>query len=181
MPAYQPPVHGVQLSWEYLEAAATAPLKRAMLHTFELYHPLSGRHRFVADEVDLQATLEPDAPADAGEEVEWLAAPLTITRAEESDGAASPESTLSLDNVAGLMSDELKKTRGSLVPWTITERIYASDDTGGPAVLPPTTMLLRTIDTAGQAIVMAVNYGDPANVSVPRTTFKRTEYPALVR
>jgi hypothetical protein len=152
-----------------------------MLHTFELFHPLSGRHRFVADQVDLVATLEADAPADAGVAVEWLAAPLTIVRPEESDTAATPEIAISLDNVAGIMSGELKKARGSLVPWELTERIYASDDTSGPAVLPPTTMLLASVDLVADAVILRASFGDPANVSVPALTFKRSEYPGLVR
>ncbi len=181
MPTYQDPKHGVQMSWEYLEAAAVAPITRAMLSTFELYHPLSGRHRFVNDHADLLATLEADAPADGGLEVEWLAAPVTINRPEESDSAATPEISLSLDNVAGVMTAELKKTRGSLVPWELTERIYASDDTAGPAVLPPVTMLLSGVDIVGNAIVLRASFGDPANVNVPKLTFKRGEYPGLAR
>lgn len=181
MPTYQTPKHGVQMSWEYLEAAAVAPITRAMLHCFELYHPLSGRHRLVADHQNLLATLEADAPADAGTEVEWIAAPLMIDRPEESDTSATPEITLSLDNVAGLMTAELKKTRGSLVSWTLTERLYASDDTTGPAVLPPTVVFLKSVDIVANAVVCKASFGDPANVSVPVLTFRRREYPGLVR
>jgi hypothetical protein len=181
MPVYDSPKHGAALSWAYLEAATTAPVARAMLHTFELYHPLSGRHRFVADQVDLLATLEAGAPADAGIEVEWMAAPLTILRPEESDTASTPQIAISLDNVAGLMGGELRRARGSLVPWMLTERVYASDDTTGPAVLPPTTMLLNSVDLVGDAIVIHASFGDPANVNVPALTFKRSQYPGLVR
>lgn len=177
MPHYRSARHGVQLSWEYLEAAFTARVDRPMLHTFELFHPLIGRRRFVADEVNLMATLEPDAPEDGGVEVEWLAAPLTVNRPEQSDSAASPETSLSLDNVAGLMQDALDTTRGSTDPWELTERIYAADDTGGPAVLPPVTTLLSKVGTQDAAVVLTASYGDFGNVSVPRTTFKRAEYP----
>ena len=181
MPTYQTARHGAQMSWEYLEAAAVAPITRAMLSAFELYHPLSGRHRFVNDHVNLLATLEADAPADASTEVEWIAAPVTIGRPEESDSAATPEISLSLDNVAGLMAAELKLTRESLIPWELTERLYASDDTGGPAVLPPTVMLLSSVDISGNALAIKASFGDPANINVPRITFKRSEYPSLSR
>lgn len=181
MPAYQTALHGVQMSWALLEAATVSPIARAILHAFELYHPLVGRYRFVADHQNLLATLEATAPEDAGVEVEWMAAPMNHTRPEESDTATTPEITISLDNVAGIMSAALKLTRGSLVPWEITERLYASDDTSGPAVIPPTTMLLDSVDTAGEAIIMRVSFGDPANVRVPKLTFRRREHPTLSR
>ena len=181
MPTYKPARHGVQMSWDYLEAATVAPLGRAMLSGLELYHPLSGRHRFVNDHVDMVARLEATAPADANTYVEWLAVPVSINRPDESDSAATPEISLSVDNVAGVMTAELKKTRGSLVPWELTERVYASADLSGPAVLPPTVMLLNSVDIVGNALVLKANFGDPANVNVPRLTFKRSEYPGLMR
>lgn len=181
MPTYEDAKHGVSMSYAQLEAAAVAPITRPMLHTFELYHPLSGRHRFVCDNKNLMATLEDDAPADAATEVEWLAAPLTINRPDESDTAATPEITLSLDGVAGIMAAELDKTRGSLVPWLLTERIYAADDTSGPATLPPTTLELESVVIKGTALAIKASFGNPNEVNVPRRTFKRASYPGLVR
>lgn len=181
MPIYQDPRHGVSMSYAQMEAAAVALITRAMLNTFELYHPLSGRYRFVADHVDLLATLEADAPEDASTEVEFLKAPLTINKPDESDSAANPEISLSLDNVAGLMAAQLELTRGSLIPWQLTERVYASDDTSGPAILPPTVLELNSVGIKGAALIMRANFGDPANVSVPRLTFRRGQYPGLQR
>lgn len=181
MPTYQPPEHGARLSWELLESAAVAPIARKQLSTFEIYHPLSGRHRYVADEQDLLATLEATAPADAGLEVLWEALPLTVTKAEQSTSAATPEVTLSLDNVAGLMAKELDKTRGSLEPWVVTERLYASDDTSGPSVLPPTVMFITSVAMQDAIAALKASFGNPANVNVPRTHFNRLQYPGLTR
>jgi len=181
MPTYQPEEHGAQLSWELLEGVVTVPLQRALLSTFEIYHPLSGRHRYVADEVDLLATLEASAPDDASIEVLWEALPLTVTEPEQSAASASPDVTLSLDNVAGLMAKELDKTRGSLAPWVVTERLYASDDTSGPAVLPPTVMYVSNVRMQDAAVALKASYGEPANVDVPKTTFNRIQYPGLMR
>lgn len=181
MPDYQQAWHGVQLSYEYLESAHVSPFGRAMLHTYELYHPLSGVHRFVADEVDFSATPEPDAERDPGTEVGWLAAPLTIDRPEQSSSAANPEVSLSLDKVASLMAPELDKTRGSLDSWELIERVYSTDDPSAPAVLPPMSMLVTTIAIQGSALKLTATYGDPANFSVPKTTFKRSDYPGLQR
>lgn len=169
------------MSYAHLEAAAVAPITRVMLNTFELYHPLSGRHRFVNDHVNLLATLEATAPADASTEVEFTKAPLTINEPDESDGAATPEISLSLDGVSGVMAAQLDLTRESLIPWILTERVYASDDTSGPAILPPTQMELSSVGIKGTALVIRATFGDPANVGVPRLTFRRREYPGLVR
>jgi hypothetical protein len=181
MPTYQQAEHGSQISWEYLEAASIAPVERVMLHAFEMYHPLSGRHRFVADHQNLLATLEATAPADPGIEVEWLAVPLTVSRPDQNDSGQAPQMSISLDNVAGLMALELDKTRGSRVSWEITERIYASDDTTGPHVLPPTTVLITDVSMQNAALSIRARTSDPGNVAVPRTTFKRIEYSGLQR
>jgi len=181
MPTYQPAERGAQLSWELLEGVVTVPLERALLSAFEIYHPLSGRHRYVADEQNLLATIEPGAPADANEEVLWEALPVTVGKPEQSAAAASPNVSLSLDNVAGLMAKEMDKTRGSLDPWVVTERLYASDDTGGPAVLPPTVMYISNVRLQDAAVVITASYGEPANVDVPKTTFNRFEYPGLMK
>lgn len=180
MPTYQPPVHGVEMTWERLEAAFVAPLQRPMLHTFELYHPLSGRHRFVADHADLRATLEADAPADAGLEVEFIAAPLTVNWPGQSD-VGKAEFNITLDGVAGLMEIELAKTRESLEPWVITERVYSGDDTSGPAQLPPAQLKLTSVKTVGAAVMLIADLSDSFNINVPALTFKRKEYPGLQR
>lgn len=181
MPNYQTARNGVSMSYAQLEAAAVAPVTRPMLNTYELYHPLSGRHRFVADNENLLATLEADAPADASTEVEFLAAPLTIDKPDESDTAATPETTLSLDNVSGLMSSQLDLTRGSLTPWELTERVFAGDDTSGPAILPPTVLDVDGVAIKGTALALKASFGNPNDVNVPRRTFKRSDYPGLVR
>lgn len=181
MPDYQPAEHGVSMSYAQMEAAAIAPVTRAMLNTFELYHPLSGRHRFCNDNQSFFGVLEDAAPEDAGELVEFLAAPLTINEPDESDSAASPEISLSLDGVAGAMAARLELTRESLVPWVLTERVYASDDNTGPAILPPTELELSSVGIKGSAVILKANFGDPANVSIPRLTFRRGQYPGLQR
>jgi hypothetical protein len=168
------------MTWERLEAAFIAPLRRATLDALELYHPLSGRHRFVCDEVDLLATLEDDAPADAGLEVEWIAAPLTINRPGQSD-TNKAEFSISLDGVAGLMELELVKTRESNEPWILTARVYASDDTSGPAHLPPESLMLSSVKCVGAAVNLKADLSDSVNVNVPALTFKRLQYPTLQR
>jgi Domain of unknown function (DUF1833) len=180
MPTYLPPLRGVSYSQAYAEAATVAPVTRAMLSAYELWHPtLATPVRFVDDMADLVATIEAGAPRNAGTAQTFVACPLSIGRPEESDAAATPEVTLSREGVSGLIKQALDGARGSLVPWVLIERLYASDDTTGPAKLPVLTYQLTGADIAGAVASMRASFADPANVSVPRMTFRRTEYPGL--
>ncbi|HWI11717.1 MAG TPA: hypothetical protein VNU48_10335, partial [Burkholderiaceae bacterium] len=61
------------------------------------------------------------------------------------------------------------------------ERVYAADDTSGPAILPPTTLELDGALIKGTALSLKASFGNPNEVNVPRRTFKRSAYPGLVR
>jgi hypothetical protein len=183
MPAYKSARHGVSLSQALHEAANVAPVTRAIVSTFELYHPLgtpSGAIYVVNDPSNLVATKEATATRDAGLTVTFLACQVSLTRPEESDGANAPQLSVSAANVSGLMSDALKAARGSIVPWELIERPYATDDLSGPAILPPLTLYLDSADVNADVISLTASFGDSANVGVPRIHFKRSEYPGLV-
>lgn len=180
MPTYLDPLHGVTLSVALAEAAAIAPVTRVMLHTFELRHAaLPAPIRIVNDHANLLATLEAGAPLNPSTEVEFLACPVRIQRPEESAAAQSPSITLSVDNVSGAVSDALALARGSNDLWEVTERVYASDDTSAPAVLPPLTLTMVTAEITATGASITASFGDPVNVAVPAITFTSTEYPGL--
>jgi hypothetical protein len=184
MPTYNDPIKGVSLSEALHEAAVTAPVDRNMLNTFELYHPVGtsdGPIYVVNDNEDLLATKEADADRDAGEEVTFMAGYVRLERPEESDQAATPELALAVDNVSGAFSDALRLARDSLEPWELIERVYASDDTSGPAILPPMRLYLSSVTLTDRTASMTASFGDSLNVAVPKTTFSRSEYPGLVR
>lgn len=174
---------GVTLTEALQEAAAIAPLQRAMLYAYELWHPsMSEPVRFVNDIEDLVATLESDAPRDAGAAVEFIACPLEFKRPEESDTAASPTLELSRPDVAGLLKAALDTARSlPRQPWQLIERLYASDDLSGPALLPPLSLELQTVEVSGGAAGATALYDDDINVAVPRITFQRRDYPGLKR
>lgn len=184
MPTFGSPRHGVSLADALKEAAVTADVRVAILHTFELYHPVGtpdGAIYAVNDKANFSATKEAGADRDPGALVDYLAVAITIQRPEESDTASTPEVTLTVSNVSGLMSDALKLARGSIEPWIIIERVYAANDTAGPLIDPPLELYLVTVSMDAEAVTFRASFGDSANVSVPRTTFKRLEYPGLVR
>lgn len=171
---------GVTLSEALLEAAAVAPLYRAMLFCYELYHPsMDGPFRFVDNKENFIAKLEASAPRNPGEEVTFFALPLTAVRPEESDSASTPEVSISADNVGSALTYALRNGRGSLVPWEIIERLYASDVNNTPAKLPVLRYELSSADISATQAQIKASYGDPVNMSVPRLTFKREEYPGL--
>jgi len=174
--------HGVTFRDAYLEAAAIANVRRAMLETLELYHPLApSRLRFVNDRVVLQAALEPEAPANGGQIVEFLACPFRLVPAEESDSASNPQDVIEIDNISGAVSRALKLTRGSLIPWVLTSRVYASDQLDAPAQTPPTVVECRSVQTTTKTVRITGAFGDAGNVAIPALTFKRSEYPTLAR
>jgi hypothetical protein len=177
MPTYQPARNGVSLSDAFAEAAAVAPIQRVMLWCYELRHPsLAEPARFVNDKNSLLATLESDAPANPGEQVEFLACLLDAERPEESDSAASPEITLTREGVSGILAQAFRAGRGSLEPWELTERVYASDDTSAPAKLPVATYILSANEIGPLTASLKANFADPANISIPRLTFRREQY-----
>jgi hypothetical protein len=171
---------GVTLTQALQEAAAIAPIDRAMLLTWEMYHPsMSEPIRFVDDNAPLFATLEATAPRNASEEVEFLACPVSMQRPDESDTAASPTVSLSRPDVSGILKGALDAARGMLDPWIIIERLYASDDTSRPHKDPPQSFELTTAEISGAAAKITAMFDDDASVAIPRITFRRQDYPGL--
>ncbi|MEO8153556.1 MAG: DUF1833 family protein [Rhizobacter sp.] len=180
MPSYLPPRKGVSLSEAYAEAAAVAPLQRAMLHCYEVWHPTMAEPiRVVRNYVPLMARLEADAPRNSGELVEHLACAVKVERPAESDAASEPELAFSIDNVNGLLKQALDQARGSRDLWEVIERVYASDDTSAPALLPTLRLTFTQAQMKDGLASLTASYGDPVNVSLPRITFKPEEYLGL--
>lgn len=173
---------GVTLSEAVQEAAAIAPITRAMLYAYELWHPsLSAPIRFVNDVQDLVAKLEATAPRDANQNVTFIACPLQLRRPEESDTAASPTVELARPDVGSILKTGLDEARGSTEPWILIERLYASDVLTAPALLPPMTFDVTSAELSAAAGKLTAKYDDEIEDPIPRLTFKASEYPGLGR
>lgn len=176
---------GVTLTQAIQEAAAIAPIGRQILRAFELYHPaLPEPIRFVDDAEPISATLEADAPRDAGLEVEFLACPLAHEPPGEDDSESPQSVKIGRPDVGGILKQALDIVREWPDPgatWELIERLYASDDLSTPAVLPP--LVLEPTDfeiSSGRGMLEAI-FDDDANFGIPRITFRRIEYPGLAK
>jgi len=173
---------GVTLAQALQEAAAIAPIYRQMLYAYELWHPtLAAPVYFVNDNADLSAFIEIGAARNAEAEVQFLSCPMAVSRPEESDQPEAPKISMSRPDLAGIMRPLLDAARGSLFPWVIIERVYASDDLSRPALLPPLEVELTSVEMVGSALQIAAQLDDDGTLAVPATTFRRAEYPGLQR
>lgn len=184
MATYQDPVGGVKFSEAYAEAIATARIDRIMLPTYEIgYYGDEWDRAFVVrivnDHTDLLATLEGSAPWNAGEEVLFTAMPVEVSGPDESDSGQAPSISISIDGVSTLLVEQLDKALVNFVPVTITERIYASDDTSAPAVLPVLTMTLRNVKVTETRVTAEAVFYDPSNRGFPKEEYTLDAYPGL--
>lgn len=187
MPSFRPPVNGVSFSAAYAEAIAVAPISRVMLPTYELRHPsftdpdtgLPTGIRIVNDHADLMATLEASAPVDAGATVLFKALPVEVSGPDESDSGQTPSITFAIDGVSQLLVQQLDYALAGLVPVTVTERIYASDDLSGPAVTPVLTMTLRDVVVTDTRVTAKAVFYDPSNRGFPAQEYTTDLYPGL--
>ena len=172
----------VTLAEALQEAAAIAPIYRQMIYTYELWHPtLSAPLYFANDNADLDAFIEVTAERNPGVETTFLSCPLAVARPEEGDQPESPKLAMSRPDLAGLLRPLLEAARGSTLPWVLIERLYASDDLSGPAMLPPLQVELTSVDFVGSALQIAAQFDDDGTLAIPATTFRRVEYPGLAR
>lgn len=182
MPTYLPALGGVTLSQAYAEAAAIAPANRVLLDTLSFAHPTIGAAtelRFVADHQDLTATIEAGAPIQAGQAVAFTRCGFTLQAPPESDTEAQPQLRIGLVGISNAVAAALDAAVTSDTPVVVTHRVYASDDTTAPAVLPVLRMDMVGVEVTDVAVVIVCQYRDPANTAFPRVTYTRAQYPTL--
>lgn len=182
MPTYRPASYGIQLSEALAQAAAHADVRQVPITCLEFRHPGYAQPiRLVNQTDDITVTHEATAALDAGDEVEYLASPITVTVPEQSPGAGTPEIQITVAHLSGEILRALNTTRESLLLWTVTERVYLSDDLTGPAIIPPLELTCTSVDFGGGPVaVIRCSYGDPARRATPKLTFRSSQYPGLV-
>lgn len=180
MPTYQAPLRGVSKSEAYAEAMATASIEDAILYMLEVTHEdLAAPIRLVLNSSNVTATLEADAPFNAGAAVEFTAINLGIHFPEETDSNASPPTRIWIDGVSPLVAAELEPAAESLQPVTVIVRTYLSSDLSGPASLPPLVLEMRDIEINETRVLVTLAYADFGNTRFPGKTFTADEHPGL--
>lgn len=180
MPTYRPPSYGIELSEALAEAAASAPVGRAYISVLEFRHPAHDPIRVTDEPGGITVTHEAAAPLDPGAAVAYLEAPISVSIPEEGPTAGAPRVTVSVAMLNGEIKAALDATRDSLQPWTVTERVYVSDDLSAPARLPPLTLEVMGVELQGSpAAQITCGFGESGQRAVPRLTFRSSQYPGL--
>lgn len=175
MPHYLDAIHGVSLSEAYAEAAATAPLERVVIYTYELEHPSFTEHICIVNAFEnVRAKLE------TGEDVEFIACPVQVKPPAESDAAETPTLDVVIDGVSAIVAGQLDIAAQSHELIKITERIYVSDDLTAPAYLPPMKLTLQNVSVTATRVTASASFTDPINRGFPRADYLPRQYPGLM-
>lgn len=174
MPHYLDARNGVTLSEAYAEAAASAPLDRAIIYTYELMHPsFEERILIVNDFTDLEAWLED------GTKAHFVACPVQVIPPAENDNAETPTLDVAIDGVSAIVAERLDRAADAHQRIEMIERIYVSDDLSMPAHLPPMKLTLKTVTVNNTRVTATAAFRDPVNRGFPKKDYQTREYPGL--
>lgn len=166
------------LSEAWQEAVACAPTTSRMLHTLEFRHPLfTAPARVVRDTQDWTLTLEPGAPANPGAPVPFVRCAFDFDAAGVSE-AGSPEFRIALDNVSRVISEELRRARGSLARIDLTYRGYLSDRTGVPQA-GPYHLEVADISVDVFRVLATARMPGISHRAFPRLVYDAAQWPTL--
>lgn len=180
MPVYLPPRRGISHSQALAEARVYATADDPELLTLALYHSAFKAPVYVVcDYQDLVATIEADAPADAGLTVRFKALPLRVTLPEETDTNRSPTAQIELDNVMRQLSPYLRLAAASREPVVLIARTYLASDTSAPHDMPPLRLELTSASTDGTNVAVQAGYGDIVNFPFPALSYQPEDFPGL--
>lgn len=175
MPHYLDARHGVTLAQAYAEAAASAPLERSIVYTYELTHPSFTERICIVNGFDnVTANIE------TGERVEFVACPVQIVPPSESDAAETPTIDVAIDGVSAIVAEQLEAAAMAHEMIQMTERVYVSDDLTAPAVLPPLCLTLQNVSVTATRVTASARFTDPINRAFPRKDYLAREYPGLM-
>lgn len=175
----------IQLSEALAEAYASAtPV--IIFETIELRHPsfLSENDspiaiRLVKDSDPLLATLEDDAPMNAGQQVTFEPLWFTLVPPSQIEQNADPELQLTIDNASADLMPYLDAAIEFGQPIELTYRIYLDTNLDLPQTLP-LTLVLRGIRADVQSVTAQAAFVDVANKSFPRGDYDNANWPSLL-
>jgi hypothetical protein len=181
MPTYRPLNVGVQQSEALAAAYISSPSDDPVMVTLEVMHPNGNALRMVNDWELLTATLEDDAPLNAGEEVTFAGIPFSIVRPPETDGGAPGAVTCTIDNLSAQITELVMAIQESGSPVRVILRTYLPSDTSAPHELPVLTMYVRSpvVITSSHQAQFQCSFGDLTNRKFPKLTYRSETHPTL--
>jgi hypothetical protein len=180
MPAYLPARAGVSISQAMAESYASATAGDPALMTLELHHPdFTAPARVVNNLRNLTATLEDDAPYNAGEAVEFIAVPFRYIRPPQSDESAPAPVAVEIDNVSLALTTLLMQALESMEPVQVIAREYLPSDTSAPHVLPVTTLEMTGIEIGVETVRAQLTFGHLTNRKFPVRQYTAENTPGL--
>lgn len=168
------------LSEALREAYASAPVGLIIYHTLEIRHPsFTQPIRIVRDLVDLTATLEPDAPANGGEEVLFVRYAFDFIKPEVNSSGV-PQMQITIDNVDRIIGASIEGALGSTDLVEVTYREYISTDLTGPQNDPPITLQVMAVTVDMFRVTATCGFPDLMNRKFPTLEYTSETFPGLV-
>lgn len=162
------------------EAMASAPDDLTILHTLELRHAsFVAPIRVVNDHADLVATLEPDAPIDPGQAVQFVAYPFRF-QLPDVMSTGTPEIEIEIDAVSGEIIAYLDAAAQSDQLIEVCYRPFLSSDLSCPHMDPPLVLVLHDVEATDLVVRGRASFGDFGNLKFPTATYDQERFPGLV-
>lgn len=167
------------LSQAIREAYASAPAGVIIYHTIELRHPaFDFPIRVVRDHVDLSATLELNAPANAGQLVEFIAFAFDFSKPEV-NAIGIPQITIDIDNVDRSIVANIEAAMATTDLVQVTYREFVSTDLSAPQNNPPLTMTIMSVTATALRVTAVASFPNLMNIRFPKTEYDTTVFPGL--
>lgn len=167
----------------WAEAEASCPVDVDVYSTLELQHPAfveSGSPialRFVLDVQPRLLGIEAGALFNGGTTQSFVPIAFEASRPEFAQGRV-PECRVAIDNVARELMPHLNAAVRVRADLIVLFRQYRSDDMGEPCY-GPVEFVIRNARITGTRVEGTAKLADIANMSFPRRTYSRAEFPAL--
>jgi hypothetical protein len=170
------------------EVYASNPQDEVVLDTLELRHPSfideSGNPapiRVVADHDDLLATLEADAPLDAGRSVQFIAMAFQFSLPSMEEGQA-PQIDITLDGASAEIVAHLESAVTQTAQIECTHRRFlASNPAAGPQDGEPLTLYVASAKATLTQASATATLTDIHNKPFPARVYRPDDFPGLVR
>jgi len=170
------------------EVYAANPKGETVLDTLEFRHPTfiddSGNPapiRVVADYNDLTATLEPDAPLNAGQSVTFIAVAFQFAMPSMEEGQA-PQVDIIVDGASGEMIAHLESAVTQTAQIEVTHRRFlASNPAAGPQDGEPLTLYIASAQVTLTRVTATATLTDIHNSPYPSDVYRPDVFPGLAR